>query len=77
MWVDDDENTNIRIRDITIYGHSGNSHRVHYYYGYYDPLQYPLLFPFGESDWHEGIQKCKHPSSQPQSLPTHIFLGLQ
>lgn len=55
VWVEDDENTNVRVRDITIYGHSGNSHRVHYYYGFYDPLQYLLLFSYEESGWHEGI----------------------
>ena len=59
IWVENDENTNIRFRDITIYGHSGDSHRVHYYYGCYDPLQYPLLFPYGESGWHEGIERCR------------------
>lgn len=59
VWVDDDPSANIRIRDISIYGHSGDSHRVHYYFGCYDPLQYPLLFPFGESGWHEGIQRVK------------------
>ena len=35
----------------------GSSHRVQYYYGCFDPLQYPLLFPLGESGWHQGIEK--------------------
>jgi hypothetical protein len=72
VWVDDDENANNHVRDITIYGHSGDSHKVHYYYGCYDPLQYPLLFPFGESGWHEGIQRYKHTSSQPENLADHV-----
>jgi len=42
--------------DIIIYNHSGNSHRVKYYYGCYDPLQYPLLFSCGDIGWHEGIE---------------------
>ena len=42
-----------------VYGHSGFSHRVWYYFGCYDPLQYPLLFPLDESGWHQGIKK-KH-----------------
>ncbi|KAL6547471.1 hypothetical protein OROMI_023192 [Orobanche minor] len=43
--------------DIRIYTSSGQTHRVHYYYGCYDPLQYPLLFPFGEIGWHTGIHR--------------------
>lgn len=64
IWVEDDENANIRIRDITIYGHSGDSYSVYYNYGCYDHLQYPLLFPFGECGWHEGILRYKQTSSQ-------------
>lgn len=70
IWVEDDENANVRVRDITIYGHSGDSHRAHYYYGCYDPLQYPLLFPYGESGWHEGIQRYRSTYSQSQHLST-------
>ncbi|KAL6522999.1 hypothetical protein OROMI_031347 [Orobanche minor] len=43
--------------DIRVYTSSGQTHRVHYYYGCYDPLQYPLLFPFGEIGWHTGIRR--------------------
>ncbi|XP_022872070.1 uncharacterized protein LOC111391153 [Olea europaea var. sylvestris] len=64
IWVQDDENTNIRVRDITIYGHSSDLHRVHYYYGCYDTLQYSLLFPFGECGWHKGILRYEQTSSQ-------------
>ncbi|XP_074298757.1 uncharacterized protein LOC141629686 [Silene latifolia] len=28
-----------------------------HYYGCYDPLQYPLLFPCGECGWHQGLKK--------------------
>ena len=34
-----------------------HSHRVQYYFGCYDPLQYPLLFPYGDTGWHQGIQR--------------------
>ncbi|XP_022875705.1 uncharacterized protein LOC111394171 [Olea europaea var. sylvestris] len=69
VWIEDDDNANIRVRDITIYGYSGDSHKVHYYYGCYDPLQYPLLFPFGELGWHEGIQRYKKTYFETQNLP--------
>ncbi|XP_022856844.1 uncharacterized protein LOC111377922 [Olea europaea var. sylvestris] len=69
VWIEDDDNANIRVRDITIYGHSDDSHKVHYYYGCYDPLQYPLIFPFGEPGWHEGIQRYKKTYFETQNLP--------
>ena len=55
IWVDDDPSANIRTRDISVYCHSGETHRVQYYFGCYDPLQYPLLFPHGDSGWHKCI----------------------
>ena len=35
-------------RDILVYNHSGERHKVQYYYGCYDPLEYPLLLPRGD-----------------------------
>ncbi|PKA47983.1 hypothetical protein AXF42_Ash016330 [Apostasia shenzhenica] len=32
---------------IVIYSSSGQSYKIQHYYGCYDPLQYPLLFPYG------------------------------
>ncbi|XP_015161034.1 uncharacterized protein [Solanum tuberosum] len=57
IWVDDESNNAISTPHIRIHTHSNNSQLVHYYYGCYDSLQYPLLFPFGENGWHCGIQK--------------------
>lgn len=57
VWVEDNGKANIHVRDITIYSHCDESHGVHYYYDYYDSLQYPRLFPYGKYDWGEGI-KC-------------------
>ena len=44
---------------IRVYTNSNRSQLVNYYYGCYDPLQYPLLFPFGKNGWHCGIQKVE------------------
>uniref|UniRef100_A0A803Q2P1 Uncharacterized protein n=1 Tax=Cannabis sativa TaxID=3483 RepID=A0A803Q2P1_CANSA len=57
IWVDDDPSAIVRTRDISVYCHSGDTHRVQYYFGCYDLLQYPLLFPHGDTGWHEGIQR--------------------
>jgi hypothetical protein len=39
-------------QNIIVYSHSGCSHRVQYYFGCYDPLEYPLLFPYGDIGRH-------------------------
>ena len=43
-------------RNIIVHSDSGHSHRVRYYFGCYDPLQYPLLLPFGDIGWDKEIQ---------------------
>ncbi|XP_042962415.1 uncharacterized protein LOC122296677 [Carya illinoinensis] len=57
IWVEDDTLEQVTPRDIFVYNHVGGSHIVQYYFEYYDPLQYPLLFPFGDIGWHQGIQR--------------------
>ncbi|XP_057775961.1 uncharacterized protein LOC130994867 [Salvia miltiorrhiza] len=44
-------------RDIRVNLRSGGVRYVHYYYGCYDPLQYCLIFPYGEPGWYAGIPK--------------------
>ena len=61
VWVEDGMNSNGRCREIVVNSHSGYSHKVEYYFGCYDSLQYPLMFPFGDTGWHQGIRKIdKH-----------------
>ncbi|KAL7230042.1 hypothetical protein ACSBR2_008561 [Camellia fascicularis] len=57
IWHENDDNLDYRERDILVHKHEGQSQRIRYYYDCYDPLQYPLLFPFGEPGWHQGIKK--------------------
>ena len=40
-----------------MYSKSGNAQIVKHYYGCYDPMQYPLIFPNGEPGRHPGIEK--------------------
>lgn len=52
---------------ITIHGKEECEHRIMHYYGCYDPLQYPLLRPYGDCRWHHKLRKravvvvCKVP----------------
>ncbi|XP_074288893.1 uncharacterized protein LOC141614038 [Silene latifolia] len=67
IWVDDENSSHPPRHDIVIYAVSGTSHRILHYYGCYDPLQYPLLFPFGESGWHRRIYRVNsHPRRRPE-----------
>ncbi|KAL6529910.1 hypothetical protein OROMI_028555 [Orobanche minor] len=61
----------IHPHDIRVCTSAGKTHRVHYYYGCYDPLQYPLLFPYGESGWHTGIVKLAPISNGYQGQQYH------
>ncbi|QHN83754.1 Putative ATP-dependent helicase YHR031C family [Arachis hypogaea] len=49
--VGDDVETMIRGRDIKVQTHAGSLRRIQEFVGYYDPLQYLLLFSFGTHGW--------------------------
>ncbi|XP_072069493.1 uncharacterized protein [Arachis hypogaea] len=51
--VSDDIETMVRGRgrDIKVQTHAGNLRRIQEFVAHYDPLQYPLLFPFGTHGW--------------------------
>ncbi|XP_048502335.1 uncharacterized protein LOC104908470 [Beta vulgaris subsp. vulgaris] len=42
---------------IVVHGEGAQQHRIMHYYGCYDPLQYPLLRPYGDCGWHHGLKK--------------------
>ncbi|GER31933.1 glutamate receptor ionotropic, partial [Striga asiatica] len=48
LWVEGEDNGELGTRDIIVHSHSGHSHQISYYFGFYDPLQYPIPFPLGE-----------------------------
>ncbi|PKK65714.1 hypothetical protein RhiirC2_808469 [Rhizophagus irregularis] len=43
-------------RDIVIRCHEDKLKHINELHGAYDPLQYPLLFPYGEYGWHNNEQ---------------------
>ncbi|XP_028097227.1 uncharacterized protein LOC114297068 [Camellia sinensis] len=57
IWSETDVLTKEISRDIVVHQISSHSEKVQWYFGCYDPLQYPLLFPYGESGWHYGIDR--------------------
>ncbi|KAI8530232.1 hypothetical protein RHMOL_Rhmol11G0040100 [Rhododendron molle] len=77
IWCESEERSDFKERDILVHTHDGHSQRIRYYYGCYDPLQYPLLFPLGEPGWHQGIKKVSEKQlgafshGQGSVLPSH------
>ncbi|XP_009796236.1 uncharacterized protein [Nicotiana sylvestris] len=61
IWVEKETTEVSYAPHIRIYTHSNRSQIVNYYYGCYDPLQYPLLFPYGQSGWNCDIKKIIQP----------------
>lgn len=64
LWLDQETSNNNSIPHIRIYTHSNKSQLVNYYYGCYDPLQYPLLFLYGQNVWHCEIHKVIQPENK-------------
>ncbi|KAL5572066.1 hypothetical protein UlMin_021663 [Ulmus minor] len=57
ILLDDDPSAEHKTGDIIVHSHFGFKHKVQYYFGCYDPLQYPLLFPHGDTSWHQSISR--------------------
>ncbi|GAA0174747.1 hypothetical protein LIER_28078 [Lithospermum erythrorhizon] len=59
VWLENesDSGDQSELWDIMVYTKSGRNHKVQYYYGCYDLLQYVLVFPNGEPGWHNNIPK--------------------
>lgn len=57
IWHQLNDSPSARPHEIRVYTHLDKTHYIQYYYGCYDPLQYPLLFPYGEPGWHVGIKR--------------------
>ena len=42
---------------ILVHGKSNRKHQIRHFYGCYDPLQYPIIFPLGDCGWHPKLKK--------------------
>ncbi|XP_020266738.1 uncharacterized protein LOC109842248 [Asparagus officinalis] len=60
IWIEGYNPNEPLNREIIIQEHSGQRHQVKHYYSCYDPLQYPILFPNGESGWQQFIYRGRN-----------------
>ncbi|XP_021754981.1 uncharacterized protein LOC110720288 isoform X1 [Chenopodium quinoa] len=65
IWSEETSSSKYSSVHIVAYGRkeTDKPHRIKHYYGCYDPLQYPLLYPHGDSGWHEGLEKINGTTS--------------
>jgi hypothetical protein len=57
VWVETNDLRKNFERSVILFGKDNTRYRIYPYYGYYDPLSYPLFFPRGEIGWHPEIPK--------------------
>ncbi|XP_056687837.1 uncharacterized protein [Spinacia oleracea] len=57
IWPEATSSSESSSSHILVSGKSNESHRIMNYYGCYDLLQYPLLFPRGDCGWNQGLKK--------------------
>ncbi|XP_074314952.1 uncharacterized protein LOC141651129 [Silene latifolia] len=57
IWTDSSSSSESSTPHIIRIAKDNQTHRIMHYYGCYDPLQYPLLFPYGEGGWVQGLRK--------------------
>ena len=57
IWVDTPQTDTHHGPHILVHGKSNKSHQIKHYYGCYDPLQCPIIFPFGDCGWHPRLEK--------------------
>nr|KAJ0207390.1 hypothetical protein LSAT_V11C500251610 [Lactuca sativa] len=55
IWINGEDNEDYGTRSIEVKTYNNESKSVQYYFGCYDPLHYPLMFPFGELGWHQVV----------------------
>ncbi|XP_012846888.1 PREDICTED: uncharacterized protein LOC105966858 isoform X1 [Erythranthe guttata] len=75
VWRDGDDGGAEAQRDIHVYTGVGLRRNINYYSGFYDPLQYPLLFPYGEPAWHAGIERLPPIGPGQLANPMHHCAG--
>lgn len=73
IWVEGNNDNTPYMREILVHAQSGEQHRIKHYFGCYDPLQYPLLLPRGETGWHQNIKKASSNGQQGKSYACLFF----
>ncbi|XP_074290615.1 uncharacterized protein LOC141617330 [Silene latifolia] len=76
IWSESSSSSESNSPHIIVTSNDNTTHRIMHYYGCYDPLQYPLLFPAGECGWVQGLRKAK-PNPDPSTAESSRSLPAQ
>ncbi|XP_021730838.1 uncharacterized protein LOC110697766 [Chenopodium quinoa] len=57
IWLENTSSSEPESPHILVTCVDDSSHMIQHYYGFYDPLQYPLLFPYVDCGWTQGLKK--------------------
>ncbi|XP_021719079.1 uncharacterized protein LOC110686798 [Chenopodium quinoa] len=57
IWAENTSSSDSESPHILVISVNDSLHMIKHYYGCYDPLQYPLLFPYGDCGWTQGLKK--------------------
>ncbi|XP_010693207.1 uncharacterized protein LOC104906186 [Beta vulgaris subsp. vulgaris] len=68
IWAEDSATSATGGPHIIVHGKAEREHRIMHYYGCYDPLQYPLLRPYGDCGWHHGLKKTNNGGRRQHAL---------
>ncbi|XP_010686097.3 uncharacterized protein LOC104900381 [Beta vulgaris subsp. vulgaris] len=73
IWAEDSATSVTGGPHIIVHGKAEREHRIMHYYGCYDPLQYPLLRPYGDCGWHHGLKKTGSGGRRQRALAQQNF----
>ncbi|XP_021751576.1 uncharacterized protein LOC110717232 [Chenopodium quinoa] len=75
IWPDNASSSESLSPHILVAGKSYECHRIYHNYGCYDPLQYPLLFPYGDCGWTQGLKKISHSGANQSATYPDLVLS--
>ncbi|XP_073317222.1 uncharacterized protein [Primulina huaijiensis] len=70
IWLESNEENQYIGQHIQVYPKNKCTQIIKHYFGCYDPLQYPLIFPNGESGWHRNIKRLDKKQMKMHPRPT-------
>ncbi|XP_075500132.1 uncharacterized protein LOC142538720 [Primulina tabacum] len=70
IWLETDDKNRNTGQHIQVYPKNSCPQIIKHYFGCYDPLQYPLIFPNGEPGWHRNIKRLDQKQKNLHPRPT-------
>ncbi|XP_073015106.1 uncharacterized protein [Primulina eburnea] len=69
IWLESNEHEQCTSQHIQVYPKDNRPQIIKHYFSCYDPMQYPLIFPNGESGWHRKIARLNQMQKKMRPKP--------